>query len=189
MAAAAEKAGSEGRRSRFVTALAWIFIGLAGFSTVIAVLQNIMLALMFPVEEMRAAVRQSEHAPQMPGFVLFLFENIRLFFAAFLAVSLGALVSAIGLLLRRNWARLLFIAIMALGVAWNLAGLAMPLFMASLVADMPQGPDPDLQGNFRLMWHIMTGFMVVIGLAVTALFVWIIRRLVSAEVRQEFGAG
>jgi hypothetical protein len=40
--------------------------------------------------------------------------------------------------------------------------------------------------SFRPMGSIMTGFTVVMGLALAVLFGWIIKRLVSREVEREF---
>lgn len=175
-----------GNRSAFVTGLAWTFIALAGFATVIAILQNIMLALMFPAEELRASMREAEKARPMPALFRFMFENFRLFFASFLVLSAGTLITAIGLLKRQNWARLVFIGIMALGVVWNLASLAMPFLMSSLVPDMPPQAPSDFHANFKLMWNIMIGFTIVIGLVFAVLFAWIIRRLVAEDIRREF---
>lgn len=174
-------------RSGFVTTLAWTFIALAGFSTLIAILQNIMLALMFPEEEFRAAIGEAEtQGMPMPGLFRLMFENFRLFFMAFLFVSLATLVSAIGLLKRKNWARLVFIVIMALGVVWNLAGLAMPFLMSSMMPEMPAHPNSDFQDNFKLMWNIMIGFSVLVGLVFAVLFAWVIKRLISTDIKREF---
>ena len=173
-------------RSAFVTGLAWTFIALAGFATFISVMQNVMFTLMFPAEEMRAIARDSRNGPPMPGAVRFMFENFRYFLAAFLVLSAGTLISAIGLLKRKNWARLAFIAIMAIGVVWNLAGLAMPFVMTPLIPEMPGQVPPDFKDNFRLMQNIMIGFAVVMGLAFAGLFAWIIKRLVSDDIKREF---
>lgn len=173
-------------RSGFVTGLAWVFIVLAGFATVIAILQNVMLALMFPAEELRAAVKESENAQPMPALFRFMFENFRYFFAGFLVLSVGTLVTAIGLLKRKNWARLIFVAILAFGVVWNLASLAMPFVMTSMIPEMPAHAQSDFHDNFKLMWNIMIGFTVVIGLAFAALFAWVIKRLLGDDIKREF---
>jgi hypothetical protein len=75
---------------------------------------------------------------------------------------------------------------MALGVAWNLGSLAVPFLMSSLIPQMPNPPHPDFHDNFKLMWNIMMGFSIVMGLAFAALLGWIIKRLVSADIRREF---
>jgi hypothetical protein len=173
-------------RSGFVTALAWIFIALAGFATLISILQNIMIALMFPVDEMRTAMRESEKARPMPAGFRFMFDYFHYFFLAFLVVSVATLVSAIGLLLRKNWARLIFIGMMGIAILWNLASLAMPLLMTSLMPEMGGKAPEEFMNNFKLMWNIMIGFSVLMALAFAALFGWIIKRLTSAEIRREF---
>ncbi|RPI77758.1 MAG: hypothetical protein EHM45_07950, partial [Desulfobacteraceae bacterium] len=63
------------KKSTFVTALAWIFICLAGFTAFISILQNIMIWTLFPVEEMNKAFKGSSEP--MPFFVEFMFSNIR----------------------------------------------------------------------------------------------------------------
>jgi hypothetical protein len=176
------------KRSGFVTGLAWTFIALAGYSTLIGVLQNVMLGLMFPTEQLREIVRQTEGTRPMPAVFRFMFEHFRFFFLGFLLMSAATLVAAIGLLKRRNWARLVFIGIMALGVMWNLTSLAIPFFMTSFIPDVSMHPRSDFQDNFRLVWNIMTGFTVVMGLALAVLCGWIIKRLVSKEIESEFVA-
>ena len=173
-------------RSGFVTGLAWTFIVLAGFATFISLLQNIMISLMFSVEEMRAAMREAGKSQPMPAFFGFVFENFRLFFGLFFAVCVLTLVSSIGLLKRKNWARLIFIGIMALGVLWNLAGAVIPFFMFSSFPPIPESAPGDFRDSFELMTKIMMGFMVVLAVVFAALFGWIVKRLLSDDIRREF---
>jgi hypothetical protein len=173
-------------RSGFVTGLAWTFIALSGFATLIAILQNVMLTLVFPAEEMRGAMQKAERVDAMPGFAKFMFENFRLLFAGFLVVSITTLVSSIGLLKRKNWARLVFVGIMGLGVVWNLSSIAMPFFMSSMIPPMPENAPTDFSEQFDVIWKVMTVFTILIALVFSALFIWIIRKLLSPEVRREF---
>jgi len=174
------------RRSGFVTALAWIFIVLAGFSTFISVLQNIMLTVMFSTEEFGALTREAQNVQEMPAVFRFMFANFRFFFLGFLIVSATTLVSAIGLLKRKNWARLIFVGIMTVGIVWNLSSLAMPFVMSSVMSGMPTAAPSDIHDNFMLMWNIMMIVSIVICLAFAALFAWIIKRLVSQDIKSEF---
>lgn len=169
-------------RSTFVTAVAWVFIALAGFATAIAILQNIMLALMFPQEEMRAAANTKD----FPAFAGYMFAYPHIIFGAFLAVSATTLVSAIGLLKRQNWARLIFIAILVVGILWNLGSLVLMFFAFSSMPPVPDHAPADFRDQFETMSRIMTGFSVVIALAFAGLFGWIIKRLLSPEIRGEF---
>jgi hypothetical protein len=176
-------------RSSFVTGLAWTFIVMAAFSTFVAVLQNIMIALMFPIDEMRAAARGTETTGQLPAVFRFMIEHMRLLFGSVLALSIATLVAAIGLLKRRNWARLLFVGILGLGVLWNLGSIAIPFLMPSPGLELPPGPDAAFAENFKLMWNIMLGVTVVMGLAFAGLFAWLIKRLMSPEIKREFLPG
>jgi hypothetical protein len=58
--------------STFVTVVAWIFIVIAGFTTVISVLQNIMLNMIFPIGEINMA---SEALTDLPLVHRVLFSN------------------------------------------------------------------------------------------------------------------
>jgi hypothetical protein len=74
-------------RSSFVTVLAWVFIVLAGFATLMSLFQNVMLALVFPADEMRTAMHEAKRDQQLSGFARFMFEHFRLIFALFFALS------------------------------------------------------------------------------------------------------
>jgi hypothetical protein len=173
-------------RSGFVTGLAWTFITLAGFATLIALIQNIMLTIMLPAEAIHDVMRGSEGRHPMPAFARFMFENFRFLFVSFLVLSAVTLISAIGFLKRRNWARLVFIGIMALGIAWNLAAIAMPFFISSSFPPLPEHAPVEFRDRFDLMWKVMTVFTSIMALAFSVLFAWIIKRLVSDQIKREF---
>lgn len=173
-------------RSAFVTAVGWIFIVLAGFSTAIALLQNVMIHLFFPPLEMQRAADEFRNAPHMPWAAAFMFEHMRALFGLFLALSVLTLAAAIGLVLRRNWARITFIAVLVLGIVWNLAGL---VFMFAFFDAMPGIPDhatSDFASHFNAMMWTMVAFNAVWTLLFSGLFAWIIKRLVSPAIRAEF---
>lgn len=171
-------------RSTFVTVVAWIFIAIAGFSTVMGILQKVMVNIIlgtdaFPLESAGA----EQHIPPV---ALFMFQNMRWVFLAFLMASTVTLIAAIGLLLRKNWARRVIIGLLALAIVWNIGGLVVQhLFissMPSLQADMP----PDFKNVFDVFRIVITAFSVVVALVFSVLFGWIIKRLVSPIIRAEF---
>lgn len=172
-------------QSTFVTVLAWIAIVLSGFSTLISILQNIMLHTVFR----RAGFDQAVQAPPPPGtppVVAFMLGHFQLFFLAFLLVSVLALISSIGLLKRRNWARLCFIGLMVLAVAWQLGGLALqfsmfPSMQQQFTAAGARGT-PDMQPFVIAIAAI--GALFALGLGV--LFGWIAKRLLSPAIAAEF---
>jgi hypothetical protein len=173
--------------SGFVTMLAWAFIGLAGLGMFTSILQNVMITLFFPAEIETALNVAKESAP-VPETALFLFENLRLIFGSFLVISTATLVAAIGLLRRKNWARRLFIGVMVLGILWNFGGFWMQAKVFSSLLPLVENAPSEFQDLFRTMTAVITTFSVFMAFVFSALFGWIIRKLMSEPVRAEFEA-
>lgn len=173
-------------RSTFVTVLAWIFIVLSGFCTVISILQNIMVLTIFKSPEINQAM-QAPAQPGMPPFFAFMASHVQVFFLAFLVVSLLTLVSSVGLLKRWNWARLCFVGLMVLAIVWQIAGLGLQFTMFSSMQQQVTGATahgaPDMQPFFIAM--AVVSVLFAIGFSV--LFGWIAKRLLSPAVATEFG--
>jgi hypothetical protein len=132
---------------------------------------NVMLSVMLSSEELRAPMREAQGTQDLPAFARFVFAHPRAIFGFFLVISAATLVSAIGLLKRKNWARLIFIAIMVLGITWNLGGLILPFYMFStFVPSMPEHTPQDFRDSFEMTWKVMTAFTVLIALVFASLF-------------------
>lgn len=174
------------KRSRFITGLAWTFIVLAGFSTLIAILQNVMLSVVFANDDMRVAMSEMDKLQPMPPMFHFMFENIRLILAAALVTSALTLVASIGLLKRRNWARLVFIGIMAFAIVSHLAGVAMPFIMPDWMSFMPKDMPADVGNYFAMVMKVVMVFSVLVALITVGFCIWVIKHLLSEEIRKEF---
>jgi len=172
-------------KSNFVTVLAWVFIVLSGFATLISVAQNIMVQTMFNDPAFNGTLAASKQSAGVPAAAGFMAAHFKLFFASFMVLCTATLISSIGLLKRRNWARLIFIAILGLGIVWNLGGL---LFQFTMFSSFPQPPatshEPDA---FKSMFITIMVFSAVMAVAFSVLFGWIIKRLVSRPIAAEFG--
>lgn len=162
-------------KSNFVTVLAWIFIVLSGFATLIGVLQNIMVQTMFADPKFKESL--SKLPSDVPASAAFMASNIRLMFAIALGVFATTLVSSIGLLNRRNWARLMFIGIMGIGILWNIGGLVFQLIMFSSFPPT---------AAFQSFFVGMMIFGACLAIAISVLFGWVIMRLVSKPIAAEF---
>jgi hypothetical protein len=176
-------------RSTFVTVVAWTFITIAGFASFIAVLQALMFAFVFPADLFRVP-ESAKGLEEMPAFFRFMFQHVAWFFAFFWTLSVVTLVCAIGLLRRKNWARVAFVAIMVLGIIWNLSGIWL---QEQMMSSFPKPPvqDPrmaEFHAGFETMMTIMRFAMTAFAIAMSALFAWIIKRLVSRSALAEFGA-
>jgi hypothetical protein len=102
----------------------------------------------------------------------------------FLVASTVTLASSIGLLRRMNWARWVFVGLMALGIVWNVGGLVLQFGMFSSMQDRfvtaPGMP------NMRPFFIAVAVVSVVFALAFSGLFGWIAARLLSSAVAAEF---
>lgn len=148
-----------GSRSWFVNIAGWLIIGLAGVLTV-AALSAWVLGTGGP-------------HPWLLAVTL---------------TAVPAAVSAVGLLQRLDWARRLFIGMLSLTAAVGLAGLWWQL--GALAASLRAAPPA---GDAAALWQRLPGgeaaawvLAAVITLALAAVWAWVVRRLRSPMVRQEF---
>jgi len=165
-------------RSNFVSVLAWMSIIGSGLTTVVALLQNVMLYLMFSGEPF------AEIPADMPASAAFVFRNLHAVVLGFLLFSIAMLVVSIGLLKRKNWARWVFIVVLAVMLLWGLGSLVLPSMM---IPTLPPVPGDSELRNMETMFSVMHGVVIVLGLGQAVLCGWLIKRLLSADVRQEFG--
>jgi hypothetical protein len=130
---------------------------------------------------------QGPDGQHIPPLFRLMFENIRLVFLGFFVVTSVTLIASIGLLRRKNWARLLFIGLMAFGIVWSLGGIVLQQF---LFPEAPHGllmDDPGFALTFTPVLLIMKIASAVIAIGMSLLFGWIIRKLSSPVIRAEFG--
>lgn len=165
-----------GARSLFVTATAWVFILLGVIASGSALVQNAMLASLLPV-------------PVQSGLMGWLMAHLPWVTGTTLVLSLATLASAIGLLLRLDWARRAFIGLLAVAIVANLLGLWLQQEMLQSVVSSTLGTaalPPHAMGVFGGFVSAVRVMAVVVTLGGCALLAWIIRRLMSAGVRREF---
>jgi hypothetical protein len=172
-----------GSRSLFVTATAWVFIVLASLASVSALVQNAAVASLMP-----SLPAMAEHGalPRVTGLLIGYLPWV---VGTGLVMSLATLASAIGLLLRLDWARRTFIGLLIVAIVANLLGLWLQHEVVTSVVDTtlshtripPQALD--VFGGFVTAARVMA---VAMTLVACAMFGWIIRRLMSDGVRQEF---
>ncbi|MDP3082602.1 MAG: hypothetical protein Q8N44_02760, partial [Rubrivivax sp.] len=104
-------------------------------------------------------------------------------------VSVALLACAVGLLLRLEWARQLFIGLLGLVMLANLAGLWLQheVVQALVNSTLSRGALPaQAAGVFGGFATATQAMAVLVTLAGCALLGWIMRRLMSEAVRQEF---
>lgn len=170
-----------GSRSLFVTVTAWVFIVLASVASVFALVQNAAVAsFMAQWQSGRAA---------LPFFTGWLLGYLPWLVGAGFGFAVSLLACAAGLLLRIEWARRVFIALLLVTIAANLAGLwlqheVVQAIVAATVSG--HGLPPAAAGVFGSFATFTQVLGVSLTLAGCALLGWIVRRLMSEAVRQEF---
>jgi len=174
-----------GYRSLFVTLTAWAAIMLAAIACAFGVLQQASLASWVP--GLDAAVQ----AEPMPAGSDALLGYLPWVTGAGMLVSVALLVAAVGLQMRLEWARRAFIGLVVVAIVANLASLWLQHeFVQSLVdATLRDSPLPyralGVFGGFATAAKVLSG---IVTLAACGLLAWVIRRLMSPKVRQEFVA-
>ena len=169
--------------STFVTVLAWVFIVLAGLCTVMAMFELITLSFAPSVVEATATMAGAG-LEDLPALVPFM----RLLFLGVLLVSCATVASAVGLLRRKNWARLVFISIVFLGILSNIF-CVVPIIAAPWeTGDLWETGDvvEPLGTEFSVYLGFLRIFWVSAAIAISILLVWIIVRLVSPSIKAEF---
>lgn len=174
---------SVGARSIFVTATAWVAIVLSALASVSAVVQNALVASVVPF------VSGGANLPSLPLLTNLLLGYLPWVVGTGLVMSLLMLASAIGLLLRLDWARRAFIGVLMIAIVANLLGLwlqheVVQSVVSSTLSGAPLPPEAaGVFGGFVTAARVMAA-LVTLGTCVV--FGWVIRRLMSASVRQEF---
>lgn len=163
-----------GARSIFVTVTAWLFIALAAVASISVLLPNSAIGSLLPPSAWPSRLLIDYLPWMVAGGVL---------------LCLATLASAIGLLMRLDWARRVFIGLVAVALVANLLGLWLQQEVLQSVADStlsgaalaPQAAG--VLGGFVTAARVLA---VVVTLGACSLLAWIIRRLTSSSVRQEF---
>lgn len=172
--------------STFVTVVAWLFIIASGLATFVSLMQAAMMFILFSGSGLPAAPAPTGAISDMPAVFRWYFEHPMLFFASFWLLSVCMLVAAIGLLRRRNWARLLFIGLMVFGVAYNLAGIWLAFSFAPRESMASTRAAQDFRTDFDTLVGVFRGAMLLYSLVACAICIWIARRLTAAAIKAEF---
>ena len=172
-----------GARSLFVTTTAWVFIALALLTSASALVQNAAVASLMPGLPLAG---DRYPLPLLTGLLLGYLPWV---VGTGLVMALATLASAVGLLLRLDWARRTFIGLLVVAIAANLLGLWLQQeVLQSVVSNTLSSvaiPQQALGvfGGFVTAARVMAMLMTLVGCALLGA---IIRRLMSATVRQEF---
>lgn len=171
------------QRSAFITVLAWTFIILAGSATFLSIMQNIMFSQMFSPPSPRQALIEQNGLQDTPIIVRLIFRHFSIYICSILLAFATTLVSAIGLLKRKNWARRLSIGLIALAICATLMGFGLQFIFDPLFQGLPPEEIPP---EFTSMMNMMKMVMFIVTFTTTSCLVWLILKLTSPKIKQEF---
>jgi hypothetical protein len=172
-----------GARSLFVTVTAWVAAMLSAVASVSALVQNALVASVLPLPAGTA------NLPALPLLTNLLLGYLPWVVGTGLLMSLAMLASAIGLLLRLDWARRVFIGLLMIAIVANLVGLwlqheVVQSVVSSTLSGTPLPPKAaGVFGGFVTAARVMAALVTV---GTCWMFGWVIHRLMSLSVRQEF---
>jgi hypothetical protein len=173
------------QKSVFVTVVAWIFIVLS----VIGLLATAMYAMVLwnlpwdQLTQQSAAINTGR--PQISSQVMSIM--LRWILAIVLLWLAWVLASSIGLLQRKNWARISFIVILVIGLLWNGMNLVFAISAASGIHAIGNLPaSPGVPAGFQGFMQAILVASAIFDVALLVLFGWILKKLVSKDIRQEF---
>ena len=174
-------------RSTFITVLAWLsIIGAAG-ATLVSLMQAAMYFLPFR-DKVAAAPTHWPGTEQMPALAQFFFSHPEIFITAFWFLSVLTFISAVGLLWRKNWARVYFIVVLGLGIVWNLGSLWLQHQVLSVASTTMRSSSPEFTKEAEVFETVFSIVSIAIAVGTAVLFAWLIARLLSRAVRAEFHA-
>ena len=173
-------------RSSSVTLLAWVTIIPAAFGVLVSSLQTLLFTVFMSPDQLDQLFTMLP--PGMEALPRISYNTLRIALLAFLAVSVIFLATGIGLLKRRNWARVVFIAAVALGTLYSVA----TYFFMDTAADLSLLiPPADMNGSrvdLAPIMAMMRTATTVLAVVFTALNLWLVWWLVSPAIRREFGS-
>lgn len=151
-------------RSALVTVLAWLGIAMGALTVCSALSQYLFFE----------ALAETPNAGMDPTMQQGLFRGFQGITLINLAIAGFFIYTGYALWRRRNWARVTYIALFAIGIGANVLGVAMATMFSSLFAQFGTGFGP------------LFVVVALFSLAVIALFAWFIKRLRSPGVKSEF---
>ncbi len=172
-------------QSTFVTVVACIFLAFSGLGVLVGLMQGVMLFTVFSTEVMDQ-MRDDMARQEVPAVFRVMVFGMPWFIVTAFLHSLVTLVSSIGLLRRRDWARRVFIVLMVLAIVMGLAGLGLQYYVFTSVheefAQAAHHGAPDI-GPVLVVFGIIG---VAMAVTMAALHGWIAHRLTSPEIVAEF---
>lgn len=137
-----------------------------------SLMQNIMMYMLpFPNEEL------SEKSDLMD----YVFYYSEIIVAIFLLIAIWTFITSIGLLKRKNWARISMICIFFWAILWTITSSSFQWFY---FFDIQFSDFSEVSLDIASI--IATAVFLVLIITLTVLFIWLIKKLISQNIKNEF---
>lgn len=172
-----------GHRSRFVTVTAWVFALLGLLATASALVQTAM------VNSIPAQLALAGTPWPQPGLTRWVLGYLPWLVGLALISALATVAAAVGLMRRLEWARRVFIVLLAAAIVVNLGGLwlqqevMLSLVQVTLSQTLLSPLAADVFGGFVTAARALA---MLVTLAACGVLGWIAWHLTRPLVRQEF---
>lgn len=167
------------KNATFITLISWVFILIGGFIALGTLMQSLMLTFLFSNEEFAAAMQLSSQ--DMPAQAAFMLDHIRSI--SWLAFAVAALLvgASVGMLRRKNCARLLFI-----GMMWLFAVMTVTMAAVQLGYLDNLSAGKDVPAGFIKLMQATKLMSLLFGIGLGVLFGWLAWRLGRPAIKAEF---
>ncbi|MFI4921641.1 MAG: hypothetical protein ACHQAZ_08390 [Gammaproteobacteria bacterium] len=153
------------QRSKLVTVVGSIFVILSALG-----LLQCLLLMFTPSDKLLEQTQLTAGNPQLdPALMASVLHGVFVFMFVLL---LWVLLSSVGLVMRKPWARTSMIVLLGVGIAWNL------LYVLMGVTGGPAGMGAMMQGMGKVL--------AVMGLVFIGLFGWALYLLTRPKIKAEF---
>lgn len=171
-------------KSNFIIVLSSISIALGCYAIYICIIQSFMLHHKFLKEqEVYLANQLAEQATIALTSDQLMISKSYFSFLFFFIFSATMVVAAIALLKKMNWARILFIILMFLGIAW----IAIEFILQfTYFGSMQEISGENALHNFGVTKQTFQIAFLILAVGISALFGFIIKKLFSQKIRDEF---
>lgn len=148
----------------------------------VSALQLLLLPLLFPPRPGGVRERIAERFSEAPWALKFVATHPLLWALLVTLVSSTTLVASLALVRGKNWGRRLFVAMLAVLVAW--VALALPSFLTIRAGDFAiRGTVPQ---GFDHVFLLIRAFTIGTGLLVVVVCIVVVVRLCTRSTRSEF---
>jgi formate hydrogenlyase subunit 3/multisubunit Na+/H+ antiporter MnhD subunit len=136
--------------------------------------------------DVREALAHGGFDITLPDSVVFVVKHLKTISLLLFAFSIFSAICSRAMLRRRNWARIAFIAMLALNIVANIVGVIYSFFSPAMRLSAKGLPaEAQAQIEWTLQIAMAVNAILIIGLSVA--MAWLMKRLMSDVIRREFG--